>query len=255
MDAAPPARPDPGPLLEVHDLRVSYGRVEAVRGISFSVPDGSAVSLIGANGAGKSSTLASIAGLLRPSGGRVLFAGEDVTAMPAHAMVDRGLVLIPEGRQILGAMSVAENLQLGGYRRNDREALKQETEDVYKRFPILQARRNLSAGSLSGGEQQILAIARGLLARPRLLMLDEPSMGLAPRLVNEVFEILREIRDAGTTMLLVEQNARKALALASSAYVLQTGQIAMAGSSGALLQDTALVAAYLGTSRIEAQGT
>jgi branched-chain amino acid transport system ATP-binding protein len=239
------------PLLDVHDLRVTYGHVNAVRGISFSVPAGKAVSLIGANGAGKSSTLASLAGLVRPSGGRVTFAGEDVTALPAHAAVSRGLVLVPEGRQILGRMTVAENLELGGYQRSDASALREETEEIYHRFPILGERRRLPAGSLSGGEQQMLAIARALMARPRLLMLDEPSMGLAPRLVNQVFEILKEVRDSGTTMLLVEQNARKALALTERGYVMQTGRIVLEGGSRQLLQDAGLLTAYLGTSKIE----
>ncbi len=238
-------------LLEVRDLSVSYGQVQAVRGISFSVPAGKAVSLIGANGAGKTSTLGAIAGLVRPSGGKVVFEGENVTGLPAHAMVRRGLVLVPEGRQILAGMTVAENLELGGYQRMDTPALVGEIQQIYHRFPILGDRRHMPAGSLSGGEQQMLAIARGLLAHPRLLMLDEPSMGLAPRLVSEVFDILREVRDAGTTLLLVEQNARKALALTEQAYVLQTGQIAIAGRSEALLDDPGLIAAYLGTSRIE----
>jgi branched-chain amino acid transport system ATP-binding protein len=238
-------------LLEVRDLVVTYGRIEAVRGISFGVPAGGAVGLIGANGAGKSSTLAALAGLVHARSGRVWFAGEDVTNKPAHELTARGLVLIPEGRQILAQMSVLENLQLGAYHRRDHEAVRREIDAVYERFPVLGQRRLLPAGSLSGGEQQMLAIARGLLAKPRLLMLDEPSMGLAPRLVNEVYQVLAEIRDSGTAMLLVEQNARKALSLASYVYVLQTGRISLSGTSGKLLQDEAVVAAYLGTSRIE----
>jgi branched-chain amino acid transport system ATP-binding protein len=241
----------PAPLLEVRDLAVSYGRIEAVRGVSFAVPAGTAIGLIGANGAGKSSTLAALAGLVRARAGQVLFAGEDVSGRPAQDLVARGLVLVPEGRQSLGQMSVRENLELGAYHRRDRQAVRREIDAVCERFPVLGQRRNLPAGGLSGGEQQMLAIARGLLARPRLLMLDEPSMGLAPRLVNDVYRVLAEIRDSGTAMLLVEQNARKALSLTAYTYVLQTGRIALSGTSEQLLQDQAVVAAYLGTGSIE----
>jgi len=239
------------PLLDVHDLVVAYGSIVAVRGISFSVPSGSVVSLVGANGAGKTSTLAALAGLLRPRAGRVRLAGEDVTGRPAHELVRRGLVLVPEGRQILAQMSVAENLALGAHQRRDRGAVRRETDRIYARFPILAQRQTLAAGSLSGGEQQLLAIARGLLARPRLLLLDEPSMGLAPLLVNEIFRTLREIHDGGMTLLLVEQNARKALTLSSRAYVLQGGRIALEGAGADLLRDESIVAAYLGTSPVE----
>lgn len=239
------------PLLDVHDLVVAYGSIVAVRGISFSVPSGAVVSLVGANGAGKTSTLAALAGLLRPRTGRVRFAGEDVTGRPSHELVRRGLVLVPEGRQILAQMSVAANLALGAYQRRDQDAVHREINRIYERFPILAQRRALPAGSLSGGEQQALAIARGLLARPRLLLLDEPSLGLAPLLVNEIFRTLREIHDGGTTLLLVEQNARKALTLSSRAYVLQAGRIALQGAGADLVRDESLVAAYLGTSAIE----
>jgi branched-chain amino acid transport system ATP-binding protein len=241
----------PAPLLEVRDLVVAYGRIEAVHGISFAVPAGTAVGLVGANGAGKSSTLAALAGLIRARSGHVRFGGEDISGRPSWDRVARGLVLVPEGRQILGQMSVLENLELGAYLRRDRAAVRRELDEVCERFPVLGQRRNLPAGGLSGGEQQMLAIARGLLAKPKLLMLDEPSMGLAPRLVNEVYRVLAEIRDAGTAMLLVEQNARKALSLTSYTYVLQTGRIALSGSSDQLLRDEAVVAAYLGTSSIE----
>jgi branched-chain amino acid transport system ATP-binding protein len=241
-------------LLEVQNLAVSYGRIEAVRGISFGVPAGAAVGLIGANGAGKSSTLAALAGLVRARAGRVRFADEDVTGRSSRERVERGLVLIPEGRQILGQMSVLENLELGAYHRRDRDAVRRELDTVLERFPVLGQRRRLPAGGLSGGEQQMLAIARGLLAKPRLLMLDEPSMGLAPRLVNEVYRVLAEIRDSGTAMLLVEQNARKALSLTSFTYVLQTGRIAFSGTREQLLQDDAVVAAYLGSRPIAEDG-
>jgi branched-chain amino acid transport system ATP-binding protein len=235
------------PLLEAKDLVVAYGNVVAVQGITFEVGAGMVVSLVGSNGAGKSSTLAALAGLLRPRAGRIRFAGEDVTGMAPHALVSRGLVLVPEGRQILGQMTVAENLALGAYQRRDRAAVRRDMEREYERFPILAQRRNLPAGSLSGGEQQALALARGLLARPRLLLLDEPSMGLAPLLVNEVFRTLSAIHADGATLLLVEQNARKALTLSDHAYVLQTGRIAVEGSGAELLQDPAVEAAYLGT--------
>ena len=238
-------------LLDVQNLVVDYGIVRAVRGISFSVPSGGVVSLVGANGAGKSSTLTALAGLVRPRAGRILLAGEEVTGRPSHDLVRRGLVLVPEGRQILAQMSVAENLALGAYQRRDHDAVEREVEQIYTSFPILAQRRRLPAGSLSGGEQQILAIARGLLARPRLLMLDEPSMGLAPLLVNEIFRILTDIHAEGTALLLVEQNARKALALSSHAYVLQTGRIVLEGSGAELLANEGLVAAYLGTTGIE----
>jgi len=237
--------------LEVRDLEVNYNQVRAVRGISFEVPAAAAVGLIGANGAGKSSTLSALAGLIRPRAGTVRFAGEDVTGWRTDKLVAHGLVLVPEGRQILAQMTVAENLMLGAYHRRDRVQARAEIEATYRRFPVLGQRRRLAGGSLSGGEQQILAVARGLLAHPRLLMLDEPSMGLAPQLVDELFAILREILDAGTSILLVEQNARKALHLTSHSYVLQTGRIVLKGSSNDLIRDESLVAAYLGTSRIE----
>ncbi|MGI8549812.1 MAG: ABC transporter ATP-binding protein [Dehalococcoidia bacterium] len=234
-------------LLDVSGLTVTYGRIQAVRSISLVVPEGSIVSLIGANGAGKTSTLSAIAGLLRPRSGSIRFAGEEVDGHASHDLVRRGLVLIPEGRQILAQMSVAENLELGAYQRRDQQAVRQQLAGFYARFPVLAERRHLPAGSLSGGEQQMLAIARGLMARPRLLLLDEPSMGLAPLMVNEVFRLLREIQASGTTILLVEQNARKALTLSSYAYVLQSGRIVLEGTGVELLSNEALNAAYLGT--------
>ena len=242
------------PLLEVTDLTVSYGRVQAVRGISFSLAQGKIVSLIGANGAGKTSAIAAIAGLRRPNAGRVHFAGQNITGSGTHDLVRRGLVLVPEGRQILAGMTVVENLELGTYPRRDRGQARRDMEQIYARFPVLAERRHLAAGSLSGGEQQVLAIARGLLARPRLLMMDEPSMGLAPMLVNEVFRILMEIHATGTTLLLVEQNARKALAISDYAYVMQSGSIVLEGSGQELLKHEGVVAAYLGTKPIEPRG-
>jgi branched-chain amino acid transport system ATP-binding protein len=234
-------------MLEVMDLRVAYGHIEAVRGISFEVLAGQIVSLVGANGAGKSTTLATISGLVRPRAGRIVFDGHDLTRLGSDEIVQRGVVQVAEGRAILGGMTVLENLELGGYHRRDRAALRQEMAALMERFPVLGQRRDLPAGGLSGGEQQMLAIARGLLARPRLFLLDEPSMGLAPQLVAEIFRIIGEIHAAGTTILLVEQNARRALAISDRAYVLETGRIVLAGPGPALLDDEATLDAYLGS--------
>src|SRR5579859_3081526 len=234
------------PLLEVEHLAVNYGRVQAVRDVSLQVDGGALVSLVGANGAGKSSTLAAIMGLVQPRAGVVRYRGADVTRRSASDLVGMGVVLVPEGRQILAQMSVLENLELGGYRRRDRQALTAEIGQLLERFPILAARRDAPAGTLSGGEQQMLAIARGLLARPALLLLDEPSMGLAPQLVSYIFGILREIHEEGRTILLVEQNARRALALSDRAYVIETGRVVLEGTGAELARDARIVAAYLG---------
>ena len=234
------------PLLDVRDLSVSYGRVQAVRAVSLSVPPGAIVSLIGANGAGKTSTLLAISGIVPARGGRILFDGEDIARRPPHQIVERGIVQVPEGRQVLASMSVAENLEMGAYQRRDRAAIRQDMERLLDRFPVLRERRTLPAGSLSGGEQQMLAIARALMARPKLLLLDEPSMGLAPLLVQEIFRILQEIHDEGATILLVEQNARKALAISDYAYVLETGRVSIEGPGSELANDVAVTAAYLG---------
>ena len=233
-------------FLEVVDLEVAYGPVEAVRGISMAVPKGQLVTLIGANGAGKTSTLQAICGLVAVHGGRVVLDGEDVTRRSPSDLVDRGLVLIPEGRAILGRMTVIENLRLGGYRRRDRGALERDMRAMLERFPILGERQRQLAGTLSGGEQQQLALARGLLARPRMLLLDEPSMGLAPRMVQRVFRWIRAIRDEGVTVLLVEQNARGALAVADNAYVLEMGRIVLRGPAAVLAADARVRHAYLG---------
>ncbi|RRS00362.1 ABC transporter ATP-binding protein [Glycomyces terrestris] len=231
------------PILEVEDLRVAYGRVQAVRGVSFTVPEGGLVALVGANGAGKSSVLAAVSGLMRPAGGRVRFDGEDVTRRPAHRRIAAGLVLVPEGRQILGTLTVAENLALGAHRRRRQAAPESEMYDL---FPVLAERRALPAGSLSGGEQQMLAIARAMIARPRVVLLDEPSMGLAPKMVDEVFAVIEKIRASGVTVVLVEQNARRALRAADTGHVLETGEIAHSGPASELLQDPRVVKAYLG---------
>lgn len=227
----------PEPMLDVRDLVVRYGAIEAVHGISFEVRQGEVVALIGANGAGKTSTLAAISGLVRPARGAIVLAGRDLAGEPPHAIVRAGLVQVPEGREILAQMSVHENLLLSGA---------SDPSTMYQRFPILAERRALPAGNLSGGEQQLLAIARALLAKPRVLLLDEPSLGLAPKMVATVFTVLAELKAAGTTMLLVEQNALRALRLADRAYVLELGRIGLTGTGAALLGDPGVARAYLG---------
>ena len=237
------------PLLSVTDLTVSYGRVHAVRGVSFDVAPGSLVTLVGANGAGKSSIINAISGLVKPAGGKILLEGDDITKTKSHRLVPRGLVQVPEGRQILATMTIAENLQLGArfYGSGAAGAI----DEMYQRFPVLGERRKLAAGSLSGGEQQMLAIARAMLARPKLILMDEPSMGLAPKIVNEVFGVIDEVIAAGTTVLLVEQNARRALQAADEGHVLQNGEIVRSGASEALLADDDIIQAYLGTGRAQ----
>ena len=227
-------------ILTVDELRVRYGAVEAVHGISFSAAAGAVTALIGANGAGKSSTLAALSGLV-PATGRVAFEGHEISGRPAHAIVRAGIVQVPEGREILARMSVEENLLLG-LRDRGRHAV----GEAYERFPILAQRRDLAAGNLSGGEQQMLAIARALLAGPRLLLLDEPSLGLAPKMVAAVFETLADLKRQGVTMLLVEQNALRALRLADRAYVMDLGRLTMSGTGEALLHDEGVARTYLG---------
>jgi branched-chain amino acid transport system ATP-binding protein len=232
------------PILSVEDLVVAYGHVEAVRGVSFHADAGSLVTLVGANGAGKTSILNAVAGLVRPRSGRVLYAGKDVTRRPAHRLVSDGLVQVPEGRLILATLTVEENLQLGGWQQRSTQAA--SIEQMYQRFPVLAQRRALVAGALSGGEQQMLAIARALVAQPTVLLMDEPSMGLAPKVVDEVFRVIGQIRASGTTVVLVEQNARRALRAADYGYVLETGQVAHEGAASDLLSDPRVVEAYLG---------
>ncbi|TMC52152.1 MAG: ATP-binding cassette domain-containing protein [Chloroflexi bacterium] len=233
------------PILNVEDLTVSYGAIVAVRGVSFRVGTGEVVALIGANGAGKSTILNSLSGLIKPQSGTAMFDGLDLTIAKASAIVRHGLIQVPEGREILARQTVLENLELATWgRRNG--GTKAQIDGVMKRFPILGERRNLRAGSLSGGEQQMLAIARGLLAKPRLLLLDEPSLGLAPQMVDEVFRAIAEIHQEGTTILLVEQNALRALAIADRAYVIETGRILLTGSGDDLLHNPAVRRAYLG---------
>lgn len=234
------------PLLALHDLHVSYGAIRAVRGISLSVEAGRIVTLIGANGAGKSTTLRAISGLLRPASGRIEFDGAVLQGLPPHEIVRRGLVQVPEGRGIFANLTVAENLDLGGYRRHDHAQFQADRERALELFPRLRERLKQNAGTLSGGEQQMLAIARALLAGPRLLLLDEPSLGLAPQIMQTIFHVIREINAQGTTILLVEQNARMALQVAHDAYVLETGRIVMHGPAKQLAESDEVRKAYLG---------
>ena len=232
-------------MLEVTDLTVAYGLIEAVHKISFKVPSGTVVTLIGPNGAGKSTTLNALSGVAPMRGGRILLDGQDISSWSVHRRVAAGLVQVPEGRLVLAGMSVRENLELGAYRR-PRGDVAADIRDMEARFPILYERRNAAAGTLSGGEQQMLAIARGLMAHPKLLLLDEPSLGLAPLLVRTVFEIVSELRNSGLTILLVEQNARQALSVSSYAYVIESGKIVLEGPAAELRSDPAVIRTYLG---------
>ena len=233
-------------MLHVKNLNVSYGAIRAVRGISFDVEEGEIVTLIGANGAGKTTTLNTVAGLLRPLAySQVSFEGESLVGVPAHTIVGRGIALCPEGRRVFTGMSVQDNLEMGAFTRRDDEAA-ETMEKVFESFPRLRERRNQSAGTLSGGEQQMLAMGRALMSKPRLLMLDEPSMGLAPILVQEIFDIVKQLNAAGTTILLVEQNANMALSVADRAYVLEIGTIKKTGTGAELLVDDDVRKAYLG---------
>jgi branched-chain amino acid transport system ATP-binding protein len=234
-------------LLEVQGLCVNYGRIEAIREISFGVPEGSVVTLIGANGAGKTTTMKTVSGLRPVRAGRILFEGQDITHVPAHKRVELGITQSPEGRGCFPGMTVLENLEMGAYTRKDRKATAAEDLDrVYTLFPRLKERATQAAGTMSGGEQQMLAIGRALMGRPKLLLLDEPSMGLAPKLIAQIFSIVREIHAQGTTILLVEQNAAQALRTADHAYILETGEIVREGTGEALAQDDSVRAAYLG---------
>ncbi|MBQ8934859.1 MAG: ABC transporter ATP-binding protein [Oscillospiraceae bacterium] len=232
-------------MLKVEDLHVYYGSIHAIKGISFEVNEGEVVTLIGANGAGKSTTLNTVSGLLKPRSGSVTFEDKSIVGVPAHKIVSHGMALCPEGRRVFLQMTVQENLEMGGYTRPAGE-IDAAIQDVYQRFPRLKERYKQPAGTLSGGEQQMLAMGRALMSRPKLLMLDEPSMGLAPILVKQIFDIVRELHQAGTTILLVEQNAQMALSVADRAYVLETGTIAMSGSAKELLTDARVQKAYLG---------
>ena len=233
-------------MLKVTDLTVNYGTIEAVRGLSFEVTAGQVVAIIGANGAGKSTTLNAISGLLKPVRGRIELDGREITGLRPDQVARLGLAQVPEGREVLATLNVEENLRLGAYTRNDRPEIEKDLRAMFQRFPILEKRRKQPAGLMSGGEQQMLAVARALMARPKLLILDEPSMGLAPLIVNQIFEIITEIHAQGVTLLLVEQNARKALQVADYAYVLERGELVHAAPAADLRNDPRIVAAYLG---------
>ena len=233
-------------LLKVDNINVYYGSIHAVKGISLRVEDGQIVTLIGSNGAGKSTTLHTISGLIKPRSGNILFDGTDITGTPAHKIVASGLVQVPEGRHVFANMSVMENLDMGAYLRKDKDGIEKDKKKVFELFPRLFERKNQLSGTLSGGEQQMLAMGRALMERPRVLLLDEPSMGLAPLLVKEIFSIIKTINEEGTTVLLVEQNANMALSIADYAYVLETGRITLSGPAADLSASEAVRKAYLG---------
>ena len=233
-------------MLEIKDLSVYYGVIQALKGISFEVNEGEVIALIGANGAGKTTTLHTVSGLIAPKSGSVIFEGQDITKTPAHKIVSMGMAHVPEGRRVFASLSVLQNLRLGAYTRNDKEEIKESLRKVYKRFPRLEERKNQPAGTLSGGEQQMLAMGRALMSNPRIILMDEPSMGLSPILVNEIFDIIKEVSAGGTTVLLVEQNAKKALSIADRGYVLETGRIVLEGKAQELLNNKSVQSAYLG---------
>lgn len=233
-------------MLEVKDLQVYYGMIHAIKGVSFHVNEGEIIALIGANGAGKTTILHTITGLLTLKGGQVMFEGKDITKTPAHKIVELGMAHVPEGRRVFAQLSVYQNLKMGAYTRSDKNEIEESLEMVYKRFPRLEERKNQMAGTLSGGEQQMLAMGRALMSKPRIILMDEPSMGLSPILVNEIFDIIQSVSASGTTVLLVEQNAKKALAIADRAYVLETGKISLDGNAKDLLNDDSIKKAYLG---------
>lgn len=233
-------------MLTIKDLEVYYGVIQAIKGVSFEVNQGEVIALIGANGAGKTTILHTITGLISPKKGSVLFEGNELTKMPAQKIVSLGMAHVPEGRRVFADLSVYENLRMGAYTRKDKGEIEATLEKVYDRFPRLKERRNQMAGTLSGGEQQMLAMGRALMSKPKILLMDEPSMGLSPIMVNEIFSIIQEVSDSGTTVLLVEQNAKKALAIADRGYVLETGKIVLEGKASDLLNDDSIKKAYLG---------
>lgn len=233
-------------LLEVEDLRVSYGKIEAVKGISFSVEAGQVVTLIGTNGAGKTTTLRTLSGLLQPTSGKILFDGKPLNGVPAHKIVSLGLAHSPEGRHIFPRLSIFENLQLGAFLRKDKEGIEKDIQRAYDLFPILGERRSQAAGTLSGGEQQMLAMGRALMSQPKLLMLDEPSMGLSPIMMQKIMATISELKSTGTTILLVEQNAQAALSLADQGHVMEVGNIVLSGTGQDLIHDESVRKAYLG---------
>lgn len=233
-------------MLEVKDLEVYYGMIQAIKGISFEVNEGEVIALIGANGAGKTTTLHTVTGLLKPKKGSVIFEGQDITKIPAHKIVSLGMAHVPEGRRVFAQFSVLQNLKMGAYTRSDKNEIEESLEIVYKRFPRLEERKNQLAGTLSGGEQQMLAMGRALMSKPKIILMDEPSMGLSPILVNEIFDIIQSVSASGTTVLLVEQNAKKALSIADRAYVLETGKIVLDGDAKELMNNDSIKKAYLG---------
>lgn len=233
-------------MLEIKDLEVYYGMIQAIKGISFEVNEGEVIALIGANGAGKTTILHTITGLLSPKKGSVVFEGRDITKVAAHKIVSLGMAHVPEGRRVFAELTVYENLKMGAYTRKEKSEIEQTLSMVYQRFPRLKERKNQLAGTLSGGEQQMLAMGRALMSHPKIIVMDEPSMGLSPILVNQIFDIIEEVSKSGTTVLLVEQNAKKALSIADRAYVLETGKIVLDGDAQALLNDDSIKKAYLG---------
>ena len=233
-------------LLEVKDLQVHYGVIQAVKGIAFDVNEGEIVALIGANGAGKTTTLHTISGILPSSAGTISYDGKVITKMPAHKIVNLGLSQVPEGRRVFAQLSVLENLRMGAFVRNAKSGIEKDLKNIYERFPRLEERKNQLAGTLSGGEQQMLAMGRALMAKPKIILMDEPSMGLSPIYVSEIFDIIKSINEAGTTVLLVEQNAKKALSIANRAYVLETGKIVLSGDAKDLMNNDTVRKAYLG---------
>ncbi len=233
-------------MLEIKDLEVYYGMIQAIKGISFEVNEGEVIALIGANGAGKTTILHTISGLIAPKKGSINFEGQEITKIPAHKIVENGLAQVPEGRRVFPSLSVLQNLKLGAYTRKDKKEIEDTLKMIYERFPRLEERKNQPAGTLSGGEQQMLAMGRALMSKPRIILMDEPSMGLSPIFVNEIFDIIKQVSASGTTVLLVEQNAKKALSIADRGYVLETGKIVKEGKASDLLNDEAVKKAYLG---------
>ena len=233
-------------MLEIKDLEVLYGMIQAIKGVSFEVNEGEVIALIGANGAGKTTILHTITGLLDARCGSVIFDGTDITKVPAHRIVSMGMAHVPEGRRVFANLSVYQNLKMGAYTRKDKQEIEDTLNMVYDRFPRLKERQNQMAGTLSGGEQQMLAMGRALMSRPRIILMDEPSMGLSPIFVNEIFDIIKEVSASGTTVLLVEQNAKKALSISDRAYVLETGKIVLDGKADDLLNNDSIKKAYLG---------
>lgn len=233
-------------MLEIKDLEVYYGVIQAIKGVSFEVNQGEVIALIGANGAGKTTILQTITGLLSPKNGSVIFEGKDITKIPAHKIVSLGMAHVPEGRRVFADLSVLENLKMGAFTRKDKNEISESLQKVYARFPRLEERKNQRAGTLSGGEQQMLAMGRALMSNPKIILMDEPSMGLSPILVNEIFDIIQSVSKSGTTVLLVEQNAKKALSIADRAYVLETGNIVLDGNANDLLNNDSIKKAYLG---------